>query len=158
MKKTLCLYYTRTRKTRRIMQQIADGVGAPLVEYSDGKDRRGLFGYLRSCVDALLPLPKVRIVDEAIDLREYDRVIVGMPTWVEMPCVVGKAFLKAYRDYLPEDVCIVLTHDAKNGYEKQIEKLDKLLNRPHTHHLSVQTKKHDCTNEVNAFVALLLGE
>lgn len=46
--KTLCLYYSRTNTTRVIMKRIAVLMDADLFEYTDGKDRSGLKGYIRS--------------------------------------------------------------------------------------------------------------
>lgn len=47
--KTLCLYYTRTNKTREIMENIAKIIGADVAEYTDGKDRSGFLGYIVAC-------------------------------------------------------------------------------------------------------------
>lgn len=44
--KTLCLYYTRTNKTKEVMENIARITGADLAEYTDGKGRGGIFGYI----------------------------------------------------------------------------------------------------------------
>ena len=49
--KTLCLYYSRTNLTRVIMNRIAMLTDADVYEYTDGVDRSGIMGYLRSCID-----------------------------------------------------------------------------------------------------------
>ena len=38
MKKTLCLYYTRTNNTRMAAELLAQHLGADLAEYTDGKE------------------------------------------------------------------------------------------------------------------------
>ena len=47
--KTLCLYYTRTDKTKEVMETVARRIGADLAEYTDGKDRSGVLGYIGAC-------------------------------------------------------------------------------------------------------------
>ena len=47
--KTLCLYYTRTNITKTAMEHLAKLLEADLAEYTDGKDRSGVTGYIGAC-------------------------------------------------------------------------------------------------------------
>ena len=47
--KTLCLYYTRTNTTKEVMENIAGILDADIAEYTDGRDRSGVKGYLGAC-------------------------------------------------------------------------------------------------------------
>ena len=47
--RTLCLYYTRTNTTKVIMENIAKTIDADVAEYTDGKDRSGVPGYVEAC-------------------------------------------------------------------------------------------------------------
>ena len=49
----LCVYYSRTGKTRDTMTAIAEALDAELVEITDGVSRGGFFGSIRSCLDAV---------------------------------------------------------------------------------------------------------
>lgn len=92
--RTLCLYYTRTNTTKEIMENIAKIIGADMAEYTDGKDRSGFLGYVGACFATVNnTISKVSIKGE-INLKEYDRVIIGMPVWVEGPCAIGRALIK----------------------------------------------------------------
>ena len=149
--KTLCLYYSRTNTTKRAMELLAERTGADLFEYTDGRDRRGVLGYLGACLASLRKtLPEVRIQGTP-DLGSYDRVLIGMPVWAEGPCVVGRALIKKYASDLPEDVYYVVTHMAKSDYLDRIRALDHLLGRPSKGQLSVQTKDNDYLKEIRAF-------
>ena len=87
--RTLCLYYTRTNTTKEIMENIAGIIGADVAEYTDGKDRSGFLGYVGACFATVNnTISKVSIKGE-IHLKEYDRVIIGMPVWVAGPCAIG---------------------------------------------------------------------
>ena len=153
--KTVCLYYSRTGKTKSIMERIAMLLDADLFEYTDGKDRSGAKGYLASCVDCFKPLPQVSIVGAEPEWEKYDRVIVGMPLWSEMPCIVGKAFLRQFSGRFNGDLHLVVSHMAGNDYGKSIRKAYKYSSVPLKSHLSLQTKNHDCGHEIRKFVEAL---
>ena len=150
--KTLCLYYSRTNLTRVVMRRIAMLAGADMYEYTDGKDRSGIKGYIRSCIDSFRPLPDVEIVGDEPDWGSYDRVIVGMPVWVEAPCVIGKAFLEKYSGRFCGDLYLVVTHMAGADYDKAIRKIYKYCKTEPKAYLSIQTKNHDPEREIRGFV------
>lgn len=63
--KTLCLYYSRTNTTRVIMRRVASLLDADLFEYTDGIDRSGFKGYVKSC--------RQQNQEKKITLRSYKR-------------------------------------------------------------------------------------
>ena len=153
--KTLCLYYSRTNTTKAVMETIAGAIGADIAEYSDGKDRKGFLGYLGACfVTVNNSLSKVSIKGE-INLDDYDRVIIGMPVWVEGPCAIGRAFIKKYCDKMPQDVYYVVTHMGNNDYMAKIKAMDSLLGRPSSGQFSVRTKDNDYVKEAAELAATL---
>lgn len=154
--KTLCLYYTRTNTTKEVMENIAQITGADLAEYTDGKDRSGFLGYIGACfVTVNRILPKLTVRGD-IDLKAYDRVIIGMPVWAEGPCAPGRAFIKKYREYLPSNVYYVVTHMGNKDYMKKIKEMDSLLGKPSSGQFSVKTKDNDYVKE-SADYAKTLG-
>ena len=150
--KTVCFYYSRTNTTRVIMKRIVMLLEADLFEYTDGKDRSGLKGYIISCIDSFKESPAVHIVGDEPRWEDYDRVIVAMPTWSESPCIIGKAFLQQYSDKFHGDLYLVVTHMAKNDYDKAIHKVYECSAVPPKAHLSLQTKRHDPDMEIKAFI------
>ena len=153
--KTACFYYSRTGRTRSIMEKLAALLDADLFEYTDGKDRCGVKGYLVSCVDSFRKLPEVKIIGGEPEWDKYDRVIVAMPTWSEMPCVVGKAFLKQYSPKFCGKLNLVVTHMAKTDYDKAIRKAYAYSAVTPESHLSLQTKNHDPGAEIKRFAKSL---
>lgn len=148
--KTICLYYSRTNMTKETIETLAEILDADVFEYTDGKKRDGVLGYIVACFDSLKrKLPNVTIKG-APDFSVYDRVIIGMPLWAEGPCVVGRTLLEQYRDVFPEDVYYVVTHMAKNDYMKKIKGLDKILGRPSKGQISLRTKDNDYIKEIKA--------
>ena len=151
--KTLCLYYTRTNTTKKAMEHLAQLLDADLAEYTDGKDRSGVMGYIGACI---VSAKKTKVtMKENVDLSSYDRVIIGMPVWVEGPCAIGRAFISQYKDSLKGDVYYAVTHMGKGTYEEKIKAMDELLGRPSAGQISMQTKDHDYLKDVEDFAKKL---
>ena len=153
--KTLCLYYTRTNTTKTAMEHLAKLLDADLAEYTDGKDRSGVTGYIGACFASMKKSYPAITIKGDIQLEDYDRVIVGMPVWVEGPCVMGKAFINQYKDCLPQDVYYVVTHMAPSGYDKKIQAMDEILGRASAGYATMQTKEHDFLQDIEDFAKTL---
>jgi flavodoxin len=155
--RTLCLYYTRTNTTKEIMENIAGIIGADVAEYTDGKDRSGFLGYAGACFATVKnTISKVSIRGE-INLKEYDRLVIGMPVWVEGPCAVGRALIKKFGGVMPSEVYYVVTHMGdKHDYAAKIKAMDKLLGRPSAGQISIRTKENDYIKESAAFAETLV--
>lgn len=145
--KTLCLYYSRTDKTKVVMETIAENICADIAEYTDGKDRKGVLGYIGACfVNVKNSLARVHITGDT-DLKAYDRVIIGMPVWVEGPCAIGRALIKKYCSEMPSEVYFVCTHMGANDYMSKIKAMDGLLGRASSGQFSIRTKENDYITE-----------
>ena len=155
--KTLCLYYTRTNTTKAAMEHLAKLLDADIVEYTDGKDRSGALGYVGACFAALKKNMKIRVQGD-ICLSDYDRVLIGMPIWVEGPCVVGKALIEQYADSLPKDVYYVVTQMGPSDYSSRIKKLDDLLGRPAAGQVSLKTKDNEFLKDAEEFAKTLKAD
>lgn len=134
------------------MERMAKMLDADLFEYTDGKDRSGVKGYIESCIDSYRRLPLVNIIGGEPEWEKYDRVIVAMPVWAEAPCVVGKAFLKQYSSRFNGDLHLIVTHMSKADYGKAIAKAYGYSSVKPESYLSLQTKNHDCGAEIKNFV------
>ena len=153
--KTLCLYYTRTGTTKAAMEHLARLLDADIAEYTDGRDRSGALGYVGACFASMKKTyPEVTIANN-VSLGDYDRVLMGMPIWVEGPCVMGKALLKQYRDSLPENVYYVVTQMGGADYTSRIKKLDEILGRSSAGQVSLKTKDHDFLKDAEDFAKTL---
>ena len=139
------------------MENIAKIIGADVAEYTDGKDRSGFWGYIGACFATVNnTISKVSIKGE-VDLKEYDRVIIGMPVWVEGPCAIGRALIKKYSSVMPSEVYYVVTHMGdKRDYSEKIKAMDKLLGRPSAGQVSIRTKENDYIKDSTAFAETLI--
>ena len=153
--KTLCLYYTRTNTTKEAMEHLAKLLDADIARYTDGKDRSGALGYLGACFASM---KKKITIEGNISLSNYDRVLIGMPIWVEGPCAVGKALLNQYKDSLPKEVYYVVTQMGPSDYSSRIKKLDDLLGHPAAGQVSLKTKNNDFLKDAEVFAKTLKAD
>lgn len=154
--KTLCLYYTRTNTTKEIMENIAKIIGADVAEYTDGKDRSGIPGYIGACFATVNNSISGVSIKGEINIKEYDRLIIGMPVWVEGPCAIGRALIKKYSSVMPSEVYYVVTHMGKRDYAAKIKAMDRLLGRHSAGQVSIRTKKNNYIKESTAFAETLV--
>ncbi len=153
--KTLCLYYTRTNTTKAAIKTIADIAGADVAQYTDGRKRTGLLGYIGACFATVDNTISKVAIKGRVKLKDYDRVIIGMPVWAEGPCAIGRALIKKYAGDMPPEVYYVVTHMGKNDYMAKIKAMDDLLGRPSKGQISIRTKDNDYIKEAAEFAVTL---
>lgn len=131
MKDVLCIYYSRSGKTRQAMEDIAGALDAELVEITDGQDRSGWKGYLRSGMEAMRTSTRpLQPFETQRPLEEYRLVIVGTPVWAGRCSSVIRALLKRRGLELPE-TAYVLTRGCQRRYEEIYEQMDGYIAKPH---------------------------
>jgi len=78
--KILVLYYSRSGKSRKVAENIAQGLKADIQEIVPLKGYKGLFGFIRAGFQATKgKIPAIKPVDK--DLAAYDLIIFGTPIW-----------------------------------------------------------------------------
>ena len=138
MSNILCVYYSRGGKTRQAMEAVAADLDAELVALTDGVDRHGFRGAVRSCFDAVRkstrPLEPFRT---ARPLVEYDLVVIGTPIWAGRCSSVIREFLKKYGSDL-RWTAYVLTRGSQQKYEEVCRQMDLYTAAPHLQWASIQ--------------------
>lgn len=123
--KILVVFFSRTGATKRLAEAIARSEKAELEELREPRSRRGPWGWLRSGYEGTygysaetLPLQH--------DLREYDLVFVGSPTWSRSLSSPVRGFLENHGSEL-KDVAIFATCGG-HGAEAVLDQMSALLN------------------------------
>ena len=125
MANILCIYYSRTGKTRGVMTEIAKSLDAELVEITDGVDRAGFFGAVRSCLDAVRRSTRfLEHFQTEKDLKDYDLVIIGTPVWAGRCSSITREFLKKYGRDLKRVAYVITRADEKNHQEQVFDQMD----------------------------------
>jgi hypothetical protein len=125
--KILVVYFSRSGHTRKVAQAIAQAAHADLEELRETRSRRGLVGWLRSDYEAAFqlsahPLPLMH------DLRNYQVVFVGGPTWHSALSSPVRGFLEQNGTTL-NDVALFATY-AEPGADETLAQMTDLLPRP----------------------------
>ena len=131
MRDVLCIYYSRTGNTKKVMKAIASEMDAELVELTDGIERSGLRGWLRSGLDAVKKdCPEAAAIETERKLENYRLVIIGTPVWAGRCSSVVRSFLKQHGKELNR-VAYVLTRSSDRKSENVYRQMDLYTAQPH---------------------------
>ena len=130
MSNILCMYYSRTGNTKKAMEEIAQDLGAELVELRDDVVRSGWKGFLRCGMDAMgkstAPLCPY---ETKKPLDAYDLVILGTPVWAGRCSSIVRTFLKEHGGEL-KNVAYVATRASESKHESVFKQMDLYTSRP----------------------------
>jgi len=90
--KPLVVYYSLTGKTRLVAQVIAEALDAVLVEIEERRPIPIPFVYLSGGFAAFTNRgTKINPVD--VDLKQYERILIGSPIWASRPTPAVNSFI-----------------------------------------------------------------
>ena len=131
MSDILCMYYSRSGNTKTAMEELAKMLGAEVAELSDGVDRSGWKGFVRSGMDAMRrTIAPIKPFATKKPLGSYKLVILGTPVWAGRCSSVVRGFLKE-QGYLLNDVSYVLLRSGNSKHEEVYQQMDGYLSKPH---------------------------
>lgn len=131
MRDVLCVYYSRSGNTKKVMKSIAAELNAELVQLTDGVERGGLRGWFRCGLDAVKrDCPAARPIETERRLENYRLVIIGTPVWAGRCSSVVRSFLKQHGKELNR-VAYVLTRGSEHKSEDIYQQMDLYTAKPH---------------------------
>ena len=131
MRDVLCVYYSRSGNTKKVMKAIAAELDAELVEITDGVERGGLRGWFRCGLDAVKrDCPAALPAETERKLENYRLVIIGTPVWAGRCSSVVRSFLKQHGKEL-DRVAYVLTRGSEHKCEDIYRQMDQYTGKPH---------------------------
>lgn len=134
----ICVYYSRTGKTERVMREIAQALDCELAEVHDRVRRGGALGWMRCALDAMRK--RTHAVNRPVmkrQLWEYKLVILGTPVWAGRCSSVIRALLKR-RGFEMADVAYVITHGSEEPYREVFDQMDLYLKKPRIAEVSLR--------------------
>ena len=139
MQDVLCIYYSRSGKTKEAMNEIAEALGAELAEISDGEDRSGRLGYIRAGMEAMRrSTHPLRPIHTQRPLSDYRLVIVGTPVWAGRCSSVVRSFLKEHGGSL-QNAAYVITRGSEDKNEEVYDQMDLYTAQPHAAAVSLRS-------------------
>ena len=139
MSDVLCLYYSRSGKTKKAMLEVAEALDAELVEIHDAVERGGFKGWLRCGMDAMKKATQpLSHFETEKRLQDYRLVILGTPVWAGRCSSVMRTFLKAHGQKL-ENVAYVVTRSSDGKNEEVYDQMDLYTAQPHAAAVSLRS-------------------
>lgn len=131
MSDVLCIYYSRTGKTKQAMEEVAQALDAELVEITDGQDRSGWKGFMRSGMEAMRRSTRpLQPYETKKDLEDYRLIIIGTPIWAGRCSSVVRGLLKR-RGLEMKHVAYLTTRDSDKHYDEVYDQMDQYTVEPH---------------------------
>lgn len=138
MSNILCIYYSRTGVTRRVMKEVAEALEAERVEITDGVDRSGTLGYFMCGMDAMrrgTHRTKPYVTEKP--LSDYDLVILGTPVWAGRCSSVIRGFLKRHGLELSR-VAYLITRASDDANKDVFQQMDRYTAAPRMAEVSLR--------------------
>ncbi|WP_305512841.1 flavodoxin [Methanobrevibacter sp. V14] len=152
--KRVIIYYSQGGTTDLIAKTLAKHLNADLIRIYDLKNREGLRNKLISSINAFRET-KTEIIPAQVDLRDYDTIYFGTPTWSRNPTpailtIVDRCDLRA------KDVILFATMDNRgNSNIERLEEKVKLRGGRVIESFSIQTKDKSPEKLVNDAEAMI---
>lgn len=152
--KRVIIYYSQGGTTDLIAKTLAKHLNADLIRIYDLKNREGLRNKLISSINAFRET-KTEIIPAQVNLRDYDTIYFGTPTWSRNPTpailtIVDRCDLRA------KDVILFATMDNRgNSNIERLEEKVKLRGGRVIESFSIQTKDKSPEKLVNDAEAMI---
>lgn len=136
MAKVLVVYYSRTGATAKVAKAIAAELAADVEEIREAKPRAGVFGFIRSAIEA--SRRKTPVILQAVrDPADYDVVILGFPVWANEMASPMRSYLTREKSKLGQ-VAVFCTLGGSGG-DAAIQSVAALCGRTPVAMLAVTT-------------------
>ena len=130
MSDILCVYYSRTGRTKRVMEEIGGALDAEVIRIKDPVQRNGWVGWLRCGLDAMKSdTVPVEDIAPCMPLESYRLVIIGTPVWAGRCSSVVRSFLKTYGSSLRRTAYVV-TRGSEGRFEEIYDQMDQYVAAP----------------------------
>ncbi len=154
---TLCVYYSRTGNTEKLIREIAAELKCEAVKLDDGIERGGITGWLRSGMQAVSRrLTPVKPLKTAIPIEAYDLVIIGTPVWAGRCSAPVRSFLMEYGERLRKTAYVV-TRSSDLRYEEVFDQMDLYVRTPRVSAVSIRPNTVGSTFWRDEFLASVRG-
>jgi len=124
--KILVTYYSRTKITETVARKIQESLDCDMEEIIDLKSRLGIFGWIKSCFDAIRRNPtKIKPLEK--NPSDYDLVIIGTPVWASSTSSATLTYLEENKEKF-KDVSFFCTCGS-GGYSETFSKMEEIVDK-----------------------------
>ena len=117
----IILYYSEGGKTKVVAETLEINLRCDICQIKDMKKRDGIMNRFSSTIDAFRE-SKTEIYPPTLDLKEYDTIYIGTPTWANNPTpaiitLIDRCNLRG------KDIVLFTTTNTSDG-ESALEKME----------------------------------
>lgn len=122
--RALIVYYSRTGKTRKAAEMLAERLNAKTEEIRDNRDRSGFLGFLRSAKEAIRK-ETVEIQPLKHDIENFNLIIIASPIWAGTIASPVRSFIEKNKSklYRAGFFCTMGGSDNEDKAAKEVERL-----------------------------------
>ncbi|MDP4088270.1 MAG: hypothetical protein Q8930_03225 [Bacillota bacterium] len=114
MNKTLVVYYSRSGKTEKAVQELKNCMECDVEVLVDAKNRKGLMGFITGGRDAVNErLTEIQQVK--YEPAQYDRVVLCTPTWASNMVPAVRTYIEAHKKDFKQVAFLVTQGGGNNG-------------------------------------------
>ena len=124
--KILITYYSRTNITKKVAKEIQKDLECDIEEIVDLKNRSGIFGWIKSLIDAIKQ-NQTNIKSIEKDPSDYDLVIIGTPVWASTMAPAILTYLKENSEKF-KGVSLFCTCGSE-GYNETFSKMEEIVGK-----------------------------
>ena len=126
MYETAIAYFSRTGHTKRVAELLAKRLDARIIAVVETVNRRGIFGYLRSAIEALRH-SKPEVIHENFQPERHRLVLIGTPVWAGRTSSPIRAFVHS-QDWSRCELAFYGTMGGSGG-DRVFEELQQMTGR-----------------------------
>ena len=117
--KPIIVYYSRTGKTRIVVNTLKDQLSCEIAEIKSTEDREGFWCVITCVLDSLLDRDDV-IEPFNKDLKGYNPIIIASPIWIGKLSSPARTLIQQKQSELKEkEVYVIITYSGKLTEEKE---------------------------------------
>ena len=152
---TAIIYYSQRGTTDTVAKTLAKNLNADLIRIYDLKNRKGITNSLFSTIDAFREA-KTKIKPENVDLRGYDTIYIGSPTWTGNPTPAILTIIDRL-DLRAKDVILFATMDSNRGDTniKRLKEKVKIRGARVINSFTIKTKGKNTDQLINDTEAII---
>jgi flavodoxin len=151
----LVVFYSRTGNTRKVAEQIAQGLGCETEALTDLKPRAGALGFLKGGGDAFRKR-LTQIGEVAHNPADFELVVLGTPVWASTMAPAMRTYLTEQAARLPQVAFFVTT--GSTGIERTFRHMEEMCGKAPKATLGLlerDVRKGDPSETIRAFVEKL---
>lgn len=152
---SIIYYYSRTKNTASVAQDLSDLLNCPMEEIIDWKKRKGIFSFLINGYEAITG-KETKIAPISNNPKNFNHIILGFPVWASHIPPAIRTFINQYKNEI-NSISLFCTQGG-NGGEKTFALIEEILNINPNFKIIINKKDVKTLNYMDNLESFLINE